>query len=77
MADLNKIKEILRRDVSRGKLITEQQLTEVAERISKLPTIDENTLRRISESVAKDPDIFIVGAIDMGDIKDELGKHKK
>ena len=79
MADINKIKEILRRDLrtaAKAK-VTEQHLTEIAQKIALGQTVDEATMRKVASEVVGDPDIFIVAAVDVGDIESELKKPRK
>ena len=74
MADQNKIKEILRRSVRPGKIVTEQQLTEIAGRIVLNRTRDRDQIREFAAKATNDPSSLVIAAIDMGDIVSELEK---
>jgi hypothetical protein len=79
MADINKIKEILQRDLkwsAKGK-VTDQQLTEIARRIAERQTIDESTMRKLASEIVRDETLFTFSAIDVGDIESELKKPRK
>jgi hypothetical protein len=79
MADINKIKEILKRDLkweARGK-VTDQQLAEIARRIAERETINESTMRKFASEVVHDENVFICAAVDVGDIENELKKPRK
>lgn len=77
MPDEEHIKDILRENVQPDAHVTEEQLSDVAEEITERGEISPEALEEISESVIGDPNVFIAGSIDMGDIKNELDRPKK
>jgi hypothetical protein len=74
MADKEKIKRILRSSVTHGKIITEAQISEIADKIIRARQVDEELIENFSNAVVKDPDALSLNAIDMSDVNDELKK---
>lgn len=72
MADKDEIKKVLRRDLRSGARITEQELSEAAEKVTKLDRIDEATLKDIAREVVRDDSTFICASTDLGDINNIL-----
>ncbi len=71
------IKEVLTRDLPDTAPITEQQVAEVAEQISELPRVDQETVEKIAANVAGAYGQEIAASIDLGDVNSILGGDKK
>ncbi len=71
------IKEVLTRDLPESAPISEQQVSEVAERISGMPQVDKETVETIANEVAGSYGQELAASIDLGDINSILGGDKK
>jgi hypothetical protein len=74
MADKEKIKRILRNNVKPGKILTEAQITELADKLILNRKVDESTLKIVANEVVRDSEAVKLNAIDMSDVNDELKK---
>jgi hypothetical protein len=74
MADQEKLKRILHENLRPGKQVTDHQLTEVVERITELDQVNESQIRQFASEIIRDPNAFILKAVDMSDINNELKK---
>ena len=54
--------------------MSEQQLTEVVGRITEFAQISESQVRTFANEATGDPQAFVLKAIDMSDINNELKK---
>jgi len=77
MAKKDEIKTILRKNLRFGVKISEQQLDEAAEKVTKLYRVDESSLKKIGREVVRDDSAFIIASTDLGDINSILAKPEK
>jgi hypothetical protein len=74
MADKEKIKRILRNNIRPGRIVSEAQISEIADKIILNRRLDEPLLENFSQQIIKEANAIRLDAIDMSDVNDELKK---